>query len=72
MNVIDGPTLLLIGRKALFLLQARIDVMKSEVRCWIFSKEYFMPCEWSSSEHMLMWLWRPAWQPRMPKLVGTY
>ena len=71
-NVIEGPTPLLIGRKMLSLLQARIDVTKCEVRFWIFGGEFLMPCELSSSGHMLMQLWRPAWQPDMPGLVGTY
>ena len=71
-NVIEGPTPLLIGRKTLSLLQARIDVTKCEVRFRIFGREFFMPCELSSSGHMLMQLWQPAWQPGMPELVGTY
>ena len=71
-NVIEGPTPLLIGRKTLSLLQARIDVTKCEVRFRIFGTQFFMPCELTSSGHILIQLWRPAWQPGMPELVGTY
>ena len=72
MNVIEGTTPLLIGREALSLLQARNGVTKCEVRFRIFGREFFMRCELSSSGHMLIQLWWPAWQPGMPELVGTY
>ena len=48
LNVIDGPTPLLIGHKTLSPSQARIDVTKCEVHFWIFCREIFMPCELSS------------------------
>ena len=54
------------------LLQDRIDVTKYEVPVCILGKRFFMPCELSSTAHMLMQLWRPAWQPGMPELVGIY
>ena len=71
-KVIDGPTPLLIGRKTLSLLQARIDATKCELLFRIFGREFFMQCELSSNRHMFMQLWRPTWQPGMPQLVDAY